>query len=127
MVWYKTYGFHIDSVSALTDFKHYLEQIMISETIDVGRYINDLLDTDLKNVRVCLQDESLVYCRLCEDCGQLGDLGVSNTACIELRKVVCKKCGHCLVLQDPTDVYSYEDAMYMLEELNEMNNNPTDY
>lgn len=127
MDWYSTYGYEINSVLDLITFKQYLEQTIISETINVGQYINELVNTVWKHVEVCLEDENLVYCRLCSDCGELGERQVSNTEYVELRKVVCNKCGKCLTVLDPRQLYNSEDALYMLEELHEINNNPMDY
>jgi|WetSurMetagenome_2_1015567.scaffolds.fasta_scaffold05703_3 hypothetical protein len=128
MSWSKTYGFSVESVGDLQEFKRYLEETAVSETLNVGRHINELVDTDWKSVQVCLEDELLVYYRLCEECGELGRQGVSNRSPIDLRCVVCKKCGHCLVVKDPRQTMEQDDeALYILAELNEINNNPTDY
>ena len=127
MSWSKTYGYEVNSVSDLMEFKRYLEATALSETLDVGGHINELVDNDWKRVRVCLEDELLVYYRLCEECGQLGQQGVSNQASVELRSVVCNKCGHCLVVRDPREFMHEDEALYILSDLSEINNNPTDY
>ncbi|AAS82680.1 ORF58 [Agrotis segetum granulovirus] len=128
MLWYDTYGFSVLCVFDLIQFKHYLEQIAFTEDeLDIGRTVNKLVDTVWKDVKVCLEDELMMYYRLCQDCGEIGDRNISNCEQVSLKSVVCKKCGNCLVVQDPRFIYERSDAEYLLEEINEINNNPTDY
>jgi hypothetical protein len=128
MQWYDTYGYTVECVFDLIQFTHYLEQSAFTEDdLNIGQAVNKLVNSVWKHVKVCLEDELMMYYRLCQDCGELGEGSISNSEQIPLRSVVCKKCGNCLVVQDPRTVYDQDDALYILQEISEINNNPTDY